>query len=366
VGGTTAVSNAVKVTWNNGVNQAPQVSAGAAQSVTLPGKAILDGSVSDDGLPTNTLTITWSKVSGPGTVTFDAPNQAATAASFSLAGSYVLQLSASDGVLTTNSTVTVTGTADPNWSGGWIANPLDKSSVSGQVPVTLISGISLTSGTLTYYPSGHPEQAVTLNASTVGSGPVGTFDATLLENGGYFIVLNATNSAGVTQNNVVYVTAIGEYKPGRVTTTVTDFTVPSTGLAIQIQRHYDSLQKNQVGDFGYGWKLGIRSLNFSAGPTGDVTFTVNGRRRTFYFTPPPNQIFQGWYTLQYTGEPGFFGALVNTGDKMPPDEAGSTRRHRRTWCEAYFRALMLASLAAVLAMYTNSDLIPLASSPIAD
>jgi hypothetical protein len=42
-------------------------------------------------------------------------------------------------------------------------------------------------------PSGHPEQTVTLNASTVGSGPVGTLDATLVENGGYFIALNATN-----------------------------------------------------------------------------------------------------------------------------------------------------------------------------
>ena len=125
---------------------------------------------------------------------------------------------------------------------------------------------------------------MTVSAAVSGSGTVGAFDATLLENGGYFIVLNATNSAGVTQNNVVYVTSVGEYKPGRVTATVTDFTVPATGLAIQIQRQYDSLQKNQVGEFGFGWKLGIQSLNFAASATGDVTFTVGGRRRTFYFT----------------------------------------------------------------------------------
>jgi hypothetical protein len=77
-------------------------------------------------------------------VTFDAPNQAATAAYFSVAGTYMLQLSAIDGVLTTNSTVAVTANANPNWSSGWIASPLDQSAVSGQVPITLISGITLT------------------------------------------------------------------------------------------------------------------------------------------------------------------------------------------------------------------------------
>ena len=39
---------------------------------------------------------------------------------------------------------------------------------------------------------------------------IATFDTTQLENGGYFLVLNGTNSVGVTQNNVVYVTVIGD------------------------------------------------------------------------------------------------------------------------------------------------------------
>ena len=91
-------------------NQPPNVDAGADQSIVLPALANLDGTVSDDGLPANPgqVTSTWSKVSGPGDVTFGNPNAVDTTASFSVAGSYVLRLAATDGVLTTADEVTIT------------------------------------------------------------------------------------------------------------------------------------------------------------------------------------------------------------------------------------------------------------------
>ncbi|HUP76711.1 MAG TPA: hypothetical protein VM282_26990, partial [Acidimicrobiales bacterium] len=47
-------------------NQAPVVDAGADQSVVLPNSATLNGTVTDDGLPTGaTVTHTWSMFSGP-------------------------------------------------------------------------------------------------------------------------------------------------------------------------------------------------------------------------------------------------------------------------------------------------------------
>ena len=53
-------------------NTVPVVDAGADQVVTLPAAASLDGTVTDDGLPNppGAVTVTWSKASGPGTVTF--------------------------------------------------------------------------------------------------------------------------------------------------------------------------------------------------------------------------------------------------------------------------------------------------------
>jgi len=313
VNGVQIYSNVVSVPWNNGTNQAPVVSAGTPQTIILPAQAVLSGTIADDGLPNNMLTSTWSVVSGPGTVIFDDANQAATAATFNVPGTYVLQLSASDGVLATNSTVTITVDANNNLTTGWIQSPVNNAAVSGQVPITLISGINLVSGTLTYFPATNPQAVVTLSANTTGSGQIATLDATLLNNGGYFILLNGTNSQNVTQTSQVYVTAVGDYKPGRVTATITDLTVPAPGLPIQIQRTYDSLVRGTSSDFGFGWRLGI-NLQTQVSPTGDVTLTINGKSRTFYFTPPNNGVFTYLYTPQYTPEPGLYGSLSNTGD----------------------------------------------------
>ena len=51
--------------------------------------------------------MTWSKVSGPGTATFGNANAVDTTATFTVAGTYVLRLTASDGQATTTDDVTV-------------------------------------------------------------------------------------------------------------------------------------------------------------------------------------------------------------------------------------------------------------------
>ncbi len=89
------------------INAPPVVDAGVDQSITLPTAAALAGSVQDDGL-LNTPTTTWSKVSGPGTVTFGNPALLNTSAAFSVDGSYVLRLSAYDGEYTVTDDLTVT------------------------------------------------------------------------------------------------------------------------------------------------------------------------------------------------------------------------------------------------------------------
>jgi len=90
-------------------NQPPTVDAGLDQSVTLPGTASLSGTAADDGLPIppGQLTVTWSKVSGPGTVAFASPNAVNTTAAFSSAGVYVLRVTATDGAVPVSDTVSV-------------------------------------------------------------------------------------------------------------------------------------------------------------------------------------------------------------------------------------------------------------------
>lgn len=84
--------------YGHGSNLEPTVDAGADKVVELSSVLTLTGKAGDDGLPNppGTLTYVWTKVSGPGTVTFGTPAQLATTAAFSLKGSYVLRLTAND------------------------------------------------------------------------------------------------------------------------------------------------------------------------------------------------------------------------------------------------------------------------------
>ncbi len=91
-------------------NYAPTVTAAAsATTVVAPSiQTTLVATATDDGQPTPAaLTGLWSKVSGPGTVTFAAPSALVSNATFSALGSYVLRFTASDGALSSSADVTV-------------------------------------------------------------------------------------------------------------------------------------------------------------------------------------------------------------------------------------------------------------------
>jgi VCBS repeat-containing protein len=114
-GGTSAASVAITVAGIG--NVAPVVSAGPDQAIALPATtATLAGTASDDGVP-GALTTVWSKVSGPGTVTFANAAALSTTATFSVTGTYVLQLTANDGALSSSDTVSVVVNANPTNKG---------------------------------------------------------------------------------------------------------------------------------------------------------------------------------------------------------------------------------------------------------
>jgi hypothetical protein len=82
------------------------VNAGLDQSVTLPNNATLVGSYVN--LLGGVVSLGWSRISGPGTVSFSAPSAATTAATFSTAGTYVLRLTATVLLVSVYDEVTVT------------------------------------------------------------------------------------------------------------------------------------------------------------------------------------------------------------------------------------------------------------------
>ncbi len=311
-----AVSNLISGPWpiapptTNGPNGTITIAISANGTVNLPNNLQLNGTVTDSSLPPGSSpTIAWTEVSGPGTVTFATPNQAVTTAAFSEIGNYVLQLSANDLVNSGSLQFPVTVSPPLQDPQGWIGSPAYSSTVNGLVPIALASGVTLQSGVLSYAPVNNVNNFTVLNANTTGSGQIGTLDTTTLANGSYWIQLQGTNSTGNFEYSLVMVTVAGNYKPGRGTATVTDLVVPATGIAISIQRQYDSLNAATSGDFGFGWSLGINT-NLTVDPLGNVTFTLGGQRRTFYLTPQPlGSVFSFLYQPEFTAEPGFNGSL---------------------------------------------------------
>ncbi|MES2570990.1 MAG: LamG-like jellyroll fold domain-containing protein, partial [Verrucomicrobiota bacterium] len=90
-------------------NEPPTVFAGQDQDIEWPAAAALSGSICDDALPFGAArTAHWSKVSGPGTVTFTAENAIESGATFSEPGLYILRFDASDSQFADFSTLRVT------------------------------------------------------------------------------------------------------------------------------------------------------------------------------------------------------------------------------------------------------------------
>jgi RHS repeat-associated protein len=338
------VSNQVTVPWGVPAPTPPtnppsglNITVSGATVLTLPDNSIYTATATDPGLPAGgTIAIAWSQVSGPATVTFSAPQQAVTTVTFPAPGAYTLLVTATDSSSGTKTLqvgpIMVNPPVAIELASGWIGSPANHASVTGLIPITVAAGETLTGGTLTYYPIANPDAVTVLSSSTTG-GPgatLATLDTTLLADGSYYVILQATDSTGKNQASGVEIQVVGDYKPGRVTTSVTDLVVPAPGLPIRITRTYDSLTRATSSDFGNGWSLGI-NVQLDVSPQHDVTLTLNGQRRTFYFTPYqpgvyidgmfiPNML--GVYFWSYTPEPGMYGTLTLGNDGS--DMLGST------------------------------------------
>ncbi len=178
---------------------APTANAGSNQTINLPAAATLSGSISDDGIPA-ACTCTWSKTSGPGTVTFGNQNAASTSATFSVSGTYVLTLTANDTVATGTSTVTIKANAAPT------ANAGNNQTIVLPAAATLSGSIS---------DDGIPAACTCTWSKTSGPGTV-TFGnqnaasttATFSVAGTYVLTLTANDTAATGTSNVT-ITADG-------------------------------------------------------------------------------------------------------------------------------------------------------------
>jgi PKD repeat protein len=161
-------------------NVAPTVNAGPNQNVTLPASVSLDGTVTDDGLPTpSTVTQLWTEVSGPGDVTFASATSVDTSATFSMAGTYVLRLTASDGALSGQDEMTVTVMP--------LAKPGAPSVMNENTASPTLSGTGPVGATITIL-----EGTSVLGTTTVGTDGTWTYTLTGLTTGTHAISTTVT------------------------------------------------------------------------------------------------------------------------------------------------------------------------------
>ena len=178
------------------VDAPPVVNAGQAMTNTFPGTIILPGSASDDGLPTNgTLTVFWSKISGPGTVVFGNATATNSTATFSTNGMYGLRLTADDSMATNRSDVTVIENLPPavNAGNNLLTNGL-KATLNGSVNDDGLPGGFLS---MQWSQTGGP------GTITFGSASTTNTTVTVSQSGTYVLVLTAGDGAATNSSEVV-------------------------------------------------------------------------------------------------------------------------------------------------------------------
>jgi RHS repeat-associated protein len=100
----------------------------------------------------------------------------------------------------------------------------------------------------------------------VDNGVLGTFDPTLLNNGWYTIRICGYGPTAYSEMDIT-VSVEGQMKIGNFSIAFEDMSVPVDNFPLTISRGYDSRSKNTMGDFGYGWSLGISNVKVSESVT---------------------------------------------------------------------------------------------------
>jgi hypothetical protein len=214
-------------------NQPPTVNAGSDQTVAQSATAMLDGTVTDDGLPAPpSLTTAWSKTSGPatGNVTFGNASLVDTTASFSEAGTYVLRLTANDGAASAFAELTVTVTTTPN-AAPTVAQAAAASPNPSTGTTTNLSALGADDGgepalTYTWSTTGTPPAPVTFSVNGTNAAKISV--ATFTQPGAFNLRVTIKDAGNLTVTSNVSVTVNRALKTVNVTPATASVVVNTT------------------------------------------------------------------------------------------------------------------------------------------
>ncbi len=96
--------------------------------------------------------------------------------------------------------------------------------------------------------------------SNVASSGIAILDPSLLLNGQYTLILEATDTSGQSSVALTSVNIDGDLKVGNFSFTVLDLEIPLAGIPIRVTRTYDSRRKAESLDFGHGWSIDYQNV----------------------------------------------------------------------------------------------------------
>jgi YD repeat-containing protein len=144
-----------------------------------------------------------------------------------------------------------------------IASPLDDATVTQVTDiVATVTDDNLVSYTLAY---ASLEDMVFTTIATgtenITDGILGQFDPTIIKNGTYVLRLTAVDAGGNVSTDDAFLEVDSNAKIGNFSLGFTDLSTSLGGLPITIGRTYDTLNADEVGDFGYGWNLDLFEMD---------------------------------------------------------------------------------------------------------
>ena len=167
-----------------------------------------------------------------------------------------------------------------------LLSPADGSEVTAPVAVRgSVQDANLSSWTLAHRPANSPAAPVNVIAqgtSSFSDQAIGRFDPTLLLNGQYALILQATDTAGRTSSDSVVVRVTGDMKVGHFSVTFEDASVPLAGIPVRVTRTYDTRQRAESLDFGHGWSVDYQNVRIHESAKLGYSWRIEARNGGFF------------------------------------------------------------------------------------
>lgn len=157
--------------------------------------------------------------------------------------------------------------------------------VTGPVDVVgTASDANLLRWTLDLVDGGDVVAEIATSGDAVTDGVLGRLDPTMLFNGSFELRLTVVDVTGNISTARQPITIAGQLKVGSFALSFTDLVVPAPGLSIEVRRDYDT-RDDELGDFGYGWRLGLTNLRVSSSGTQGEGWAVTGGGFSYLLQP---------------------------------------------------------------------------------